>query len=83
MSLILDEEHPIFDLLKEVSNKYPNISLDEWASILNDARHIGIEDERYRIINILKSTNRLTTVEGGTLFNYADEAIAIIKGENK
>ena len=52
-------------------------------AIFKYGKAIGIEQERERIINILKSTNRLTTVEGGTLFNYADEVIALINGENE
>lgn len=41
------------------------------------------QGERDRIIALLESTDRLTTIEGGALVNYADEAIALIKGENE
>lgn len=39
--------------------------------------------ERERIIALLEETDRLTTIEGGSLVNYADEAVALIKGENE
>ena len=40
--------------------------------------------EQNRIIALLEANaSFFTTIEGGTLVNYADDAIALIKGENK
>lgn len=41
----------------------------------------GVADERERIIKLLEATSDLTSIECGELVNYADTAIALIKGE--
>ena len=43
----------------------------------------GVEQERERIIALLEATDLLKTIEQGVLVNYAEDAIALIKGENK
>ena len=39
--------------------------------------------ERERIIKLLKETDLLRTIEGGSVVNYAEDAIALIKEETK
>lgn len=53
------------------------------ADLLRLERKGGEQSERERIIALLENTDLLTTIEGGSLVNYADDAIALIKGESK
>lgn len=51
------------------------------AQTVSDLLRIERKTERERIITLLKTTDLLTTIEGGELVNYADTAIALIKGD--
>lgn len=53
------------------------------AKSIADLLRLERKNERERIISLLKATDELKTIEGGALVNYAETAIALIKGENK
>ena len=53
---------------------------DRWLA-QHDAEVAKATEER--IIKLLKETDLLRTIEGGSVVNYAEDAIALIKGEQE
>ena len=75
-------------LPKDILPQVTAAELDAFSTIGGEERLIAFvnrfrELERERIIKLLLETKLLTTVESGTLTNYAELAIALIKGEQK
>jgi len=56
---------------------------DPYITGVMAALELGQKLERERIIRLLLESKLLITVESGALTNYAEIAIALIKGENK
>lgn len=70
-------------LIKEVGKLLGDTHAGKLAKLVAELLQLERKSERERIITLLKATDELTTIEGGQLVNYADIAIALIKGENK
>ena len=57
------------------------ISVSELEQVRNEYAELGKQLEQSRIIKLLEETDLLRTIEGGSVVNYAEDAIALIKGE--
>lgn len=69
-------------LIEEVGKLLGDTHAGKLAKSVADLLRLERKSERERIIALLKATDELRTIEGGQLVNYADTAIALIKGEN-
>lgn len=62
-----------------LNNTFSNEDVEEINAFAEYVRN----QERERIIALLEETDLLKTIEGGSLTNYAETAIALINGENE
>ena len=68
-------------LIEEVAKLLGDTYAGQLAKTVADLLRLERKAERERIIALLKATDELKTIEGGELVNYAETAIALIKGD--